>query len=318
MPNYTPSNANLLVNSCVGVEAAPGSVPALPKEWSNQRTVFGYWSRFQEAPPSPIALRTPRLAVGQNLAQGILCNPTWWTVTCFGREICRQTSDGDPDVEPLSMNDISGPEGLFVTHLKARMNYTTLGVPRTVDFDIGSGIGLSVNATSVSLQLLVPRRFPTPAGDVNTAPYRARGSGGGLVYRGSSGPQTQPLTAVDGLVIDATVAGQIVPCLGPVGGQNEATYTETVVLNVGEQVAFAVPSAAKKLTLFAKDPDLLLPWCFQECGPKFGAIANVDFGLGPGPTSVAVPVPQNANFLLSPVGLGDKATPFVLRWGLEF
>lgn len=315
MVNYTPANANLLVNSCVGVDAPPGSAVSLPPQWEGTRQMYGYWTIDTIA--GPISTRTPRLGTSNPFAYGSLCNPSWWNINIWGVEFCQDViADG---VTPIPMLSSGGllDVGRRSTHVKARISYETMDVPRVIDVDIGTGIQLSVNTTSVGVKILAPDQSFDPAAlapGENPPPSRARGLGGGMQYIGSAVQAEALLSPSTGMVINAVVGASIKPCFSPGPGQHEATYTENVAIAAGEVgVPYAIPSAAKRVTIFSKD-GVLDPWCFTHCST---VIANVDFGNGPTPTSVTVPIPQTAAFLQSPLVGPAADAGFVLIWHLE-
>jgi len=323
MPALHPSNANLIVNSCVGkLDAASGLPGSVPPNWNNQRQFTGVWhdgtTPAALADPDAWPQSTPPLRSVGDLVFANAGSPTWWTVNLFGLEVDRLLNVGNPAVPALSRNEVInfadngnpqadlGAAAAFnpstgfpnpigqgrVTRFKARISYETLEQERQVYVDIGTGIHFSVLAAAVKVELLVPQgqQF-VDRGTVNDAAI-------GRLF--GPGPA---------MITDVLLGGSCLPCFSPKGGCCSATFTQTVVktsVNQDLPLAVPIPPAAKAVSIYPLGgPETLLAWQFAE-GIDYitGGVLNVPGTFTPAtkgtlinePTVLRVtraPIPQN-------------------------
>lgn len=350
MPALHPSNANLIVNSCVGkLDAASGLPGSVPPSWNNQRQFTGVWhdgtTPAAVANPDAWPQSTPPLRSVGDLVFANAGSPTWWTVNLFGLEVDRQLNAGNPAVPGLSRNEVInfadngnpqadlGPAAAFnpstgfpnpigqgrTTRFKARISFETLEQERQVYVDIGTGIHLSVLAAAVRVEMLVPQgqQF-VDRGTVNDAAV-------GRLF--GPGPA---------LITDVLIGGSCLPCFSPKGGCCSATFTQTVVKTSENQelpLAVPIPPAAKEVTIFPLNEDAIAaPWNFVE-GIDYitGAVLNIPATFTPAIKGAIpydpglaradrVPIPQNSTYIFETGGAAEPGSPVAwnIIWHLEF
>jgi len=350
MPALHPSNANLIVNSCVGkLDAASGLPGSVPPNWNNQRQFTGVWhdgtTPAALADPDAWPQSTPPLRSVGDLVFANAGSPTWWTVNLFGLEIDRTLNDGNAPVPALSRNELInfadngnaqadlGPAAAFnpstgfpspigqgrVTRFKARISFETLEQERQVYVDIGTGIHLSILAAAVKVELLVPQgQHFIDRGTVNDAAI-------GQLF--GPGPA---------MITDVLLGGSCLPCFSPKAGCCSATFTQTVVkTSEGQDLPLAVPipPAAKEVTIYPLDENALgTPWAFAE-GINWitGALLPIPSTFTPATKgaivyepgllrATRVPIPQNSTYIFADPGLVEPGNPIAwnIVWHLEF
>lgn len=346
MPALNATNANLIVNSCVGrIQPGTGLPGSVPPAWNNQRQLTGLWHDVASAGIDPLAwpISTPPLRSVGDLVFAQAAAPSWWTVNLYGLETDRILEEGQ-FLPGLSRNDIinfaengnsgtnDGPGAVFnpstgfvnpigqgrVTRMKARVTFETLEQERQIFVDIGTGIRLSVLASAVRVELLVPQRQQFI--DRGTTTDAARG----VLF--GPGP---------GLLIDTLIGASCLPCFAPRGGCCKATFTQTVILGTNrsrDTATVPIPPGAKEVTMYPLiEGALPVAWSFLEgvdfqVGnvlpiPGTGTVSTKGvFAIDPGSARAdRVPIPQNATHIQPEAdGPGDGVLSWNFIWHLEF
>ena len=313
----TPTNANAVVNSCVGmVDPRGGPALSMPPQWNRQRQFFGKWWDMRQYPVLPKAeidfivqqTPVPNLVGFGDLLSVHAPTPSWWTVDLWGYTIARFLEQGSPAVGPASAGTLLN-DGQRFTHCKGRVTWENTQFARSVDVDIGTGTRFSILANAVRVELLMP-------------------NGQGMVEVGTTTntANSNNSTYTDGLIVDTAIGGSAYPCFAPLSNRYP-TFTQTVrqleETSAGAVVPINVdvPPAAKYLTIYPDGDPLLTPWEWLIVNPLPGPTAGA-LPIGPIPYDPATSivhrrqVPQNVSVIQMPVG-GPVNRTWTLVWELE-
>lgn len=270
-------------------------------QFDRTHKIYGVWADLLARGGNQfLNQQTPDLELGESYFTASEIIPVWWRIDLWALEVSRSVALAT-FVPPLTRGQIVN-QGQRFSRLKARITFETTQ-ERVVDVDIGTGIRLSMLASSVRVNLLLPRNQG----------YRLVGDQLPVGVSESG----------EGLVTDTLASGSAYQSESP-HGVNQATYTQFVAFGTtdpGPRV-IPIPSAAKFLTVYANPPqpgNPALQW-FQAVASTFPSPVG-EVVIPPSRFIESVAVPQNCDSLVIPgPGGGGAGVNFgyELIWHLEF
>lgn len=277
----------------------PGNISNAPNpspQFIRTHQIFGLFNDLNaHAGDAFLTQGTPVLGPGEVMITPLSEYPTWWQIDLWATEVRRSVAAGQV---PALLKDAINNDGVCNTKLKARLKWETTSA-RILDVDIGTGVHLSILASSVSISLLWPE-------------------GHGYRLAGPLGPQ--PLLG-PGIVTDTLVSASAYPSLSPVG-TNNATFTQYIAQNLGDpQVDIPVPCGAKFVSIW-KSPfqnlSIELQWR-QEAGSFPQSNGLIFSGAhATDTTAFKEPVPQVSDTLRIPFNSTGGIAGYTVQWHLEY